>query len=888
MSRLKRKTPVQSTQQNIPIKEFVNGLIVTKDNQYIKLLEVLPSPFFLKSIKDQNKISEQFHSLLKAAPDELHIKSITVQADLSYQIKEIEQHICSEKDENCKKMGKEYEKRLLEAQNYGTTHRFFISFPYRANKSSQSLKEISYQLDVDANRLTNLLRLCGNDVCTYSGEEQNNFYAKLFYLLYNRNSYIEEPFEDHTSEIYKRYIEETGNINTFVPPTDYIAPKQIGFQNSKYLVIDDRYYSFLYIPSYGYNPKVITGWLDNFINSCPGVDVDIFLKKLPKSYVINKIKRSIGHSQVSLSETYDTTEQYENSKATLQAGYYLKNGLSSGEDFYYIATMITVSDKKPEQVELKIEELKNIARRFDIVLRENKYEAEQSFIKSLPTSMLEGDFFTKMKRNTLTDGAASLYPFTSFQILDKEGLYIADNLSNGSPVILDQYNRAKLTNPHMVVFGSSGSGKSVSVLEYCLRSRVKNMPVFFLAPEKEDELLRVCDAIGGQFVSIGAGSSQRLNVMEIFMEDEEGREFKDLIGNSKNNRTFSLLSNKISSVMEFLELHIKDMSIEEKQLLNEAIIRTYAKKGITISNDSLWNKAHTKYKEMPILSDLVRELESKSETLRLARATKLLTTGSGAYFNGKTNVDVNKDFFVIGLEHNTDEMLGLAIYVAMEYCWSKIKENRARKKVLVCDEWWRFAFNPIAANKSLEISKLARSYNATCIFATQNPSDIMAVENGKYGNAVLGNCATKLLLKMEDKDIYSLAEMIELTDSEIRSISRFKAGQGLMVAGESRIRIQFTPSETEKLLTFTDEATLIKYAQLKKQENENILKTEKLNSVEDIEEKLETYEQAKNNLKPIDMISLETLKQSLDYDENQFFSAKDFVNKNWEGRINDL
>lgn len=883
-----RKTPVQSTQQNIPIKEFINGLIVTKDNKYIKLLEVLPSPFFLKRVKDQNKVSEQFHSLLKAAPDELHIKSVTVQADLSYQIKDIREHIEQEKDENCKKMGKEYENRLLEAQEYGTTHRFFISFPYSSNKSNQSLKEISYQLNVDANRLVNLLRMCGNDVITNTDEEQNNMYAKLFYMLYNRNSYISEPFEEHASEIYKKYIEETGNINTFVPPTDYIAPKQVSYSNSKYLVMDDRYYSFLYIPSYGYNPDVITGWLDNFINSYPGVDVDIFLKKLPKSEVINKIKRSIGHSQVSLSETYDTTEQYENSKATLQAGYYLKNGLSSGEDFYYIATMITVSDKDPKQVELRTEELKNIARRFDIVLRENRYEAEQSFIKCLPTSMLEGDFFTKMKRNTLTDGAASLYPFTSFQILDKDGLYIADNLSNGSPVILDQYNRAKLTNPHMVVFGSSGSGKSVSVLEYCLRSRVKNIPVFFLAPEKEDELLRVCDAIGGQFVSIGSGSSQRLNVMEIFMEDEDGQEFKELIGSSRNNRTFSRLTNKISSVMEFLQLHIKDMSIEEKQLLNEAIIETYAKKGITVSNNSLWNKHHTGYKEMPILSDLVKELESKKETLRLARAVKLLTTGSGAYFNGKTNIDVNKDFFVIGLEHNTDEMLGLAIYVAMEYCWSKIKENKAQKKVLVCDEWWRFAFNPIAANKSLEISKLARAYNATCIFATQNPSDIMAVENGKYGNAVLGNCATKLLLKMEDKDIYSLAEMIELTENEISAISRFKSGQGLMVAGESRVRIQFTPSETEKLLTFTDEATLIKYAQLKKLEQEEDKKQAKLAQAEVIDGELETYEEAKQNLEPEQMIDLATLKQKMNYKDNQLLNVKDFVKKNWEGKMNDL
>ena len=100
---------------------------------------------YIKLQLEQNKVSEQFHSLLKAAPDELHIKSVTVQADLSYQIKDIRERIEQEKDENCKKMGKEYENRLLEAQEYGTTHRFFITFPYSSNKSNQSLKEISYR-----------------------------------------------------------------------------------------------------------------------------------------------------------------------------------------------------------------------------------------------------------------------------------------------------------------------------------------------------------------------------------------------------------------------------------------------------------------------------------------------------------------------------------------------------------------------------------------------------------------------------------------------------------------------------------------------------------------------------------------------------------------------
>ena len=58
------KKVVQSTQQNIPIKELVNGIIVTDDDEYIKIIEVEPTPFFLLSNQDQNSIHSNFMSLL--------------------------------------------------------------------------------------------------------------------------------------------------------------------------------------------------------------------------------------------------------------------------------------------------------------------------------------------------------------------------------------------------------------------------------------------------------------------------------------------------------------------------------------------------------------------------------------------------------------------------------------------------------------------------------------------------------------------------------------------------------------------------------------------------------------------------------------------------------
>ena len=80
-----------------------------------------------------------------------------------------------------------------------------------------------------------------------------------------------------------------------------------------------------------------------------------------------------------------------------------------------------------------------------------------------------------------------------------------------------------------------------------------------------------------------------------------------------------MLAAKIQRLHIFFSLLIPDMNHEERQLLDEAMIRTYAKKGITHDNETLRDPKHPeRYREMPILGDLYAVLKESSSTLRLA------------------------------------------------------------------------------------------------------------------------------------------------------------------------------------------------------------------------------------------------------------------------------
>ena len=816
----KHKRKVQSTQQNVPVSDFIDGIIITKNGDYVKIIEVLPAPFFFKKVSDQNTVARAFQGLLKIAPGKIHIKSIAMNADLTNQIRRLDENIQKERNDNCRRIGKEYEGRLYYAQNYGITRRFFISVSYERTggfRDNASFDEIRYQLESMADKIRSTLKACGNEVIAYmSREEENRANMKLFYFLYNRRTYYEKPFEDHAEEVWGKYYKKIRRTGFYLPPAELIAGKSISYRNRRYIVSDGLYYTFLYIPENGYNSVVVTGWLDGFVNSYNGVDVDIFLERKNKTIVKRELDHVLATSQVTMGDTNSFSDAYETASSVVQSGYYIKNGIAARQDVYDMGILITVSGETIKDVEMKTDALISYGKQIDVTLRPLLFQEEEGFTSALPLVDLDSAIAKKMMRNVLTNGAAACYPFTTFQMIHDTGLYIADDLMTGSPVIPDVFKRDIFTNPHMFICGKTGAGKTVSILTIAVRARVLHIPVFIISPEKQDELRRLCEEIGGQFVDFGQGSSDRMNIMDVHPISDEIREKFAMIDGYREESSY--LEATVGTVLEFLEIHYPHLKMEEKQLLNEAIIETYRRKGITSENESVWkDKTNGVLKEMPVLSDLANVLAENKETVALSRIVKFLTQGAGAHFDGQTNIDINNEFIIIGLENNSKTMLDLSMYSAMEFIWEKVKQDRTQNKMFIIDEWWKMARNRIAMEKSIAYSKLARALGCSMIFATQQMDDIFGEGSNEGGKAVLNNCDTKIVLGMTEDDVKAVKDLIDLTSDEMRSIKQFSPGQALFLAGTNRMSIQFTPSETEKLLMFTDQETINRYDQIKRE-----------------------------------------------------------------------
>ena len=813
-----RKT-IQSTQQNLPIKGFVNGIVITKSNDYVKIMEILPSPYFLKPESEQAKIIQRFMQLLKTSPVEMQIKSVSLPASLTKQLEYLDENRKVETNEKCVSLDDDYEVTLRNAENYGVKMRFFIIFKYEEEgsllaKKGSKLERATKQLNNVSNRIKQRLQECGNEIVAVNYDDPNEANAEIFYTLLNRDKFQKEPFKEHFQSILKRYFEHFGDKKFFIPATEYISPDRINFTNMRYTVINNTYYRWLFIPRQGYNSVIYPGWMDLLVSSGKGVDVDIFVRKIPNSQILGKLKRSIGHATADTYGAGYDLDTLDAASSTLNAGLFIKDGISNGLDFYYVSTLITVSGSTMEEVDETIERIIKNAAENDIKIMELLNQNEDAFRATLPLCNLPNNIYEKSKRNMLTDSVASCYPFLVYEMMHRKGIYFGVDKDTGSLVIVDIFNRKLFPNSNMFISGTTGAGKTFSLLLMALRLRIAHTQVMILAPEKEDEFKRVVDAIGGSFISLGVGSTSRINIMDIYPKDESAKNDEAILNKSTNQASY--LMEKQATLLTFIQLLYTNLSnnFTEKQRLSEAIIKTYNRFGITIDNESLWNEDHTGYKKMPILSDLLEEVEKMEGMSNVVDILNYLTSGPASFFNGHTNIDLDNEFIVFGLEHNTDELMPLSIFTAMEYCWSKIKENRTKRKMLFIDEWWKMAFNPIAANYSMEIAKLTRAYYSGVCYATQQMSDILAA--GDYGKAVIGNCSINIIMKSKKSDIEAMSQLVSLTESEHRRLESFKRGDALFIADSNRMIINFIASNAEFDLISTDSDTILRLVEEEK------------------------------------------------------------------------
>ena len=571
----------------------------------------------------------------------------------------------------------------------------------------------------------------------------------------------------------------------FFSEKDFISPTYINLKNPKYLEIDEYFYSGIIIVNYyrEYNELILKSLIETNIN----MNISMFYEKQDTSKTIKELTYNIGNVGVELKQSSENRQDIDIAAFTYNDAKYIRKEIQlNNEEIYFFYIYLNIFSKDKKELEYNLDKVEGILQSKGLQTRRSNFRQEQIFTSCLP--LFDNNEYLKQigKRNILTSGLISTYPFLSSSIVEENGIYIGNNMYNNSLILIDRYNTNKYKNANMCIFGTSGAGKSFYTKLLILRNSLLGIEQYVIDPEKEYN--NIAKKLNGTIIKLGPTSENYINIFDIRKESIEENEH-------------GYLATKIGKLLGFFNLIFGELNEEEKAILEEKIILTYKIKNINFNDKSLYKKGKFKTtKDMPILEDLYNNLndeKTKKFKIKLIPFIK----GSLKFFNNYTNIELNKKLIIADVYELGEENMKYGMYLFTELFWDKIKINRKIKKAIYLDEIWRLI--GVTSNKEVakfiyKIFKTIRKYGGSSVAITQDISDLFSLENGAYGKSILNNTSIKTFFSLEEENIKVLSQYSNLSEKEKIEIKSLRRGECLTFVGDEHILINIDASDFEK------------------------------------------------------------------------------------------
>lgn len=469
----------------------------------------------------------------------------------------------------------------------------------------------------------------------------------------------------------------------------------------------------------------------------------------------------------------------------------LRDQIASGYNKLFEATMIsTLFAYSKAELDKMSELLAMEASKSMIGMKAAWAIQEEAFQSNLPLN----NNSVKRKHTFDRGSMATVFPFVTSDVGHDTGVPIGINKQTGLPIIFDNFHRS-LTNYNMVIFGKSGSGKSVTIKTIMARSAVL-MGIESLVIDAEGEYVVVAESLCGFNVTISPTSDKVINIFDI-----DAEVVKDEI--TGRERQVVNVENKVEDVTQALltmargSTRSTEVNELTKQIIGEIVAEEYQAVGITSNPDSLFEDEGTSFgdgndmslgrkrKLLPTIGSwyerlLVKAAENDNVDYQYhySYLTKVMKQycrkydGQMAYFDGQSTFDLLDGSLFINIDiSQLEEKFArpLAQQVLLTWVWEKyVKKNsenkgKARKKRVLVDEAWMLLDYPEAVVFLNTMARRARKRNVSLAVVSQKFQDFY---EKKEAQAILTSSEIKLFLAQDKSEIAYLKEVFKLSEGE--------------------------------------------------------------------------------------------------------------------------
>lgn len=432
--------------------------------------------------------------------------------------------------------------------------------------------------------------------------------------------------------------------------------------------------------------------------------------------------------------------------------------VENDQRLFEVTPLIYVYADTEEELIDYIYRIKSTAQKRLVTAQNIDYQQIEAFNSVLPIGK---NFHGKnLIRNLTTASTAIMIPFTTQELYQKGGVYFGQNAISRNIIM---FNRKQLHAPNGFILGKPGSGKSFAAKREMILTLINDPNADVICIDPEREYTQLAYNFDGEVVRIAPNSNVHINPLDI------NESYAD------DGDPLTLKSDFFISMIDLIQKG--SISNKERSILDRTLRLCYEKYFKT-----------QKVEDMPTMQDFYALLvkQDSEEARELALSLEYYIKGSANLFAHKTNVDLSKRFVIFDIHELGKSNRTLGMLIVLDQIWNRITKNRAsgRETYLFIDEIQLLFTNSYSSDYFFELWTRSRKYGAIPTGITQNVETLLQSDNARR---MLSNSDFIMAMNQAHSDRQELAELLSISDRQLRYITNTEPGSGLLFAGKSII-----------------------------------------------------------------------------------------------------
>lgn len=552
-----------------------------------------------------------------------------------------------------------------------------------------------------------------------------------------------------------------------------ILPRKIE-QHTNYMELDDVYMSVLF--GWKYRSSIDS---DTFIRSFSHVEFPSFITldfaPVPADEVQDRLMAASMNNEKAINEEDESRKKrgmisagpsYMRKRKKDEIEGYMDRTSENAETGFFMNLLMVVTAPDEDALAERVAQMQAIGRKEGVLIS----TADRQQLKGLNTVLPFAGRQVDYMRFFLSSSAVAFQPYYAQDILEPGGYFYGLNCTTKQLIM---GNRKLLMNPHGIIIGHTGSGKSfyIKITEICQTLTGTDDDIIILDPQNEFE--GIVSERGGAYFDLTPKSRAYLNGFEVpasvFQGDENVKE-KFIAVQTQYARSL------VAAIMSNIAVTQEHNTVIARctRRMFERVFAAGRLKQPTLKKLRAEIRQELAQADNPHDEEIVRSIYNCLEEY---------TEGACDMLAHPSNIKTDRRLVGFGLKNVPEDNWEAVMVTVMHYLSARMEYNQTYQKAthFIIDETQVVSRRGTSADMLNTAVATFRKFGGICTMAMQN---LTAALGNEQLQELFSNCSYKCFLDQGGVDANALSGIQELSQTEFNALSADDVGQGVLVWGK--------------------------------------------------------------------------------------------------------